>query len=299
MRASILSHLTCPECQQALTLHGSEEDGQVFEGELSCPAGRRFLIRDGIPNLVYPEALLPSDLEFQQKYDQGAADYEHGLEWLFASFFEDQDATRRGMVDLLELRPNARVLDLGGGTGQDSRHIAERLSGESEIWLLELSRGMIEIARQKLSGSPVPMEYFLGNGSYLPFADATFDALFHFGGLNVFGDRRRALKEMTRVVKVGAKVVVGDESVAPWLRRKLYGRILVKANPMYRHRPAVAELPENAEAVCLRWVLGNAFWLIDYRVGRQPPRLNLDLTIPGKRGGTLRSRYYGPGVGKG
>jgi SAM-dependent methyltransferase len=131
----------------------------------------------------------------------------------------------------------------------------------------------------------------LSNASYLPFADDSFDAAFHFGGINTFGELRRALSEMTRVVRVGGKVVVGDEGVAPWLRRRLFGRILVKANPLYAHRPPLDAIPDNAADVRLQWILGNAFYVIDYRVAAGPPFVDLDLPIPGK-GDSLRSRYY-------
>src|SRR5207237_1494729 len=135
------------------------------------------------------------------------------------------------------------------------------------------------------------LEFHLSNVLHLPFADGVFDAAYHFGSLNTFGDKRRALLEMTRVVRPGGKVVIGDESVAPWLRRRRFGRMLLKANPLYRHLPPLAALPQNAREVSLHWVLGNAFYFIEFRVGEGPPPLNIDLPIPGRRGGTLRSRY--------
>ena len=76
------------------------------------------------------------------------------------------------------------------------------------------------------------MHFFLGNGSYLPFADGTFDSVFHFGGINTFSERKKALAELTRVVKVGGKVVIGDESMAPWLRNEPTYQTLWKANPL-------------------------------------------------------------------
>src|SRR5437868_5680508 len=136
----------------------------------------------------------------------------------------------------------------------------------------------------------IPIEFVLSNAAYLPFADGYFDAAFHFGGLNTFGEVRRALAEMTRVVRVGGKVVVGDEGIAPWLRQKTFGRILMNANPLYKHRPPIECLPENVCNVGLRWILGNAFYLIDYGVGTGAPRVDVDLPIPGK-GDSLRSRY--------
>ena len=120
-----------------------------------------------------------------------------------------------------------------------------------------------------------------------------FRSVFHFGGINEFGEVGRALSEMTRVVTPGGKVVVGDEGIAPWLRRRVIGRILIRANPLYAHRPPLERLPENALDVSLHWIIGNAFYVIDYRVGDEPPPVDIDLPIPG-RGDSLRSRYYGP-----
>jgi ubiquinone/menaquinone biosynthesis C-methylase UbiE len=293
MRSDSLRWLRCPACAGDLTLSAQPEQGFVTTGTLRCSCGGEYAIRDGVTNFVYPLQLMPSDEEFQRKYDAGADQYDLGLRWLFESFYADENAIRSEMCDLLELKPNARVLEIGCGTGKDSVHIVQRLDGGGELWLLELSAGMIALARERLAGCQVPTEYVLANASYLPFAGGTFDAVFHFGGLNTFGEIRRALAEMTRVAKVGGKVVAGDEAVAPWLRRKLYGRILMNANQLYKHTPPLHLLPDNIQNVSLHWILGNAFYLIAYRVAAAAPALDLDLPIPGKRGGTLRSRYYG------
>ena len=153
---------------------------------------------------------------------------------------------------------------------------------------------MLQLARRKLAGAGGTVDFLVSNAAYLPLADASFDAAFHFGGINAFGDVRRALAEMARVVRPGGKVVVGDEGIAPWLRRKLYGRMLTNANPLYRHGPPLDRLPVGARDVRVRWLLGNAFYVIDFRVGQGPPYLDIDLPIPGK-GDSLRSRYASRG----
>jgi ubiquinone/menaquinone biosynthesis C-methylase UbiE/uncharacterized protein YbaR (Trm112 family) len=282
--------LRCPTCLRELALDGAEGDS-VERGTLACDRGHTFEIAEGVPRLVHPSELLPSDAEFQRKYDVGADEYDQGLRWLFESFRVDPAATRNAMVDLLEVQPGGRVLETACGTGEDSQYILQRIGANGTLYAQDLSIGMLRVARRKLAGGSV--EYVQSNASYLPFADEVFDAAFHFGGINTFGEVRRALEEMNRVVRVGGKVVVGDEAVAPWLRRRLYGRILVKANPLYRHRPPLDALPENASEVGIRWILGNAFYVIVFRVGSGPLFVDLDLPIPGK-GDSLRSRYYGP-----
>jgi hypothetical protein len=97
---------------------------------------------------------------------------------------------------------------------------------------------------------------------------------------------------MTRVVRPGGKVVVGDEGIAPWLRRRLHGRILIRTNRLYKHRPPLELLPVDVREVRLQWLLGDAFYLIDYRVGDGPLEMDIDLPMP-RKGDTLRSRFYG------
>ena len=46
----------------------------------------------------------------------------------------------------------------------------------------------------------------------LPFADNSFDIVFHVGGINFFSDKPRALAEMLRVAKPRTKLMVADET---------------------------------------------------------------------------------------
>jgi ubiquinone/menaquinone biosynthesis C-methylase UbiE len=288
VKIDALEVFRCPACGSPLAVDANGRR-DVESGTLACVCRRRFNIKDGIPHLAQPELLLPSDAETQRKYDVGAEKYDSDLAWLFEAFRVDESEVRQSMVGLLELRAGTRVLETGCGTGKDSHYILERIQPNGTLYAQDLSLGMLRMAREKLASSAV--EYVLSNASYLPFADDSFDAAFHFGGINTFSELRRALSEMSRVVRVGGKVVVGDEGIAPWLRRRLFGRILVKANPLYAHRPPLADLPDNAAEVRVQWIIGNAFYVIDYRVAGGPPFVDVDLPIPGK-GDTLRSRYY-------
>jgi len=53
---------------------------------------------------------------------------------------------------------------------------------------------------------------FHGEAESLPFKDETFDVVFHFGGINFFADKGRAIREMIRVAKPGVKIVISDET---------------------------------------------------------------------------------------
>ena len=281
MTDKLLKTLQCPQCAGSL---------ETAAGALRCANGHTFHATGGIPDLVSPPVLAASDAEFLEKYDTTANAYETGLRWLFTSFREDEDAVRSLMADALGPVTGGFVLEVGAGTGADSQRILERVGPNGFLVATDLSRGMLEIARTKLNAGDERIAFVLCNGSYLPFRDRAFDAVFHFGGINEFSEKRRSISEMARVTKIGGRVVFGDESVPPWLRDKTFGRVLMNANKLYRHVPPLDDLPEAARNVQLRWVLGGAFYLLSFDVGEGAPYVDLDLPIPGK-GDSLRSRF--------
>jgi ubiquinone/menaquinone biosynthesis C-methylase UbiE len=289
----------CPYTTESLHLEPLECDGpEILSGSLVSLSGRRYPIQKGIPHLIHAdeEAMNEQERQELEYYESSSDAYDRAMDWLFESFYEDEDAVREEMISALELRPAFRVLEIGCGTCRDSVQIARRLGHGGELFLQDLSPNMLSVGREWMQRSgpfACRVEYFVGNAAHLPFPDQFFDAVFHFGGLNLFSDKRQALGEMTRVVRCGGRVVVGDESMAPWLRKTTYGRILLNSNSLYEHEVPLEDLPENARSVHVRWFLGNAFYLIDFTVGEGPPRVNLDLPILGARGGTHRTRFYG------
>jgi ubiquinone/menaquinone biosynthesis C-methylase UbiE len=283
------THYRCPYTHEPLT-RDSER--------LVAPNGRTYRIEDGIPFLInFAEESFSPEEERERAYYQTSSDsYDAVMDWVFKSFHESEDKFRSAMIDRLELKPGDRALETGAGTCRDSLHIGRQLGTNGELFVQDLSSHMLAIGRRRMQTSARELprtEFFVGNAARLPFADRTFDAAFHFGGINLFTDRAKAIAEMARVVRVGGKVVFGDESLAPWLRSTNYGEVLQNSNKLYRHTPPIDLLPECARDVSLRWLLGNAYYLIDFRVGEGTPPLDLDLPIVGRRGGTHRTRFYG------
>jgi SAM-dependent methyltransferase len=127
----------------------------------------------------------------------------------------------------------------------------------------------------------------------LPFPDNYFNAVYSFGGLGEFSNITKSLKEMARVTKVGGKIVVGDESIPPWLRDTEFAKILSTTNAQFLAPLPLKNMPVEARDVCLRWVIGGVFYLVDFKVGKGEPDANFDFEIPGPRGGTYRTRYEG------
>ena len=293
----------CPYSQEPLALvaePASAEVDEVASGKLVSRSGRSYAIEAGIPVLIdHNDESFSAEEKHENAYYQAVSQtYDDVMDWVFKSFYEDESTVRGKMIDLLDLAPTAKVLETGAGTCRDSVHIAERLGPAGALFVQDLSSHMLQVGRKRMeaarAGAHGPRtEYSVGNAARLPFPDGYFDAAFHFGGLNLFTDKTRAVAEMARVVRPGGKVVFGDEGVAPWLRTTLHGQILMNSNKLYTYTPPMECLPECARDAGVRWVLGSAYYVVDFRVGDGPPRLDLDLPILGRRGGTHRSRFYG------
>ena len=101
------------------------------------------------------------------------------------------------------------------------------------------------------------------------------------------------LNKMERVVKPGGRVVFGDEGVGPWLRNTEYGYIAINNISLWAATAPIDLLPRNSLDVHLSWVLGNCFYVIDFEVSDIGPFMNIDVPHKGRRGGSMRTRYFG------
>jgi ubiquinone/menaquinone biosynthesis C-methylase UbiE len=289
-----LEILVCPVTQSRLVLKvGEELNGEIISGLLVSEEGREYPINNGIPDLTYPSQLPEKDENVRAFYDSRGDAYDANLHLTFDTHGEDENEVRNKFVDSLELNPSSRVLEVASGTGRDSEVIASRLGDDGQLCLTDISPEMLIRGQKRLAGVAVPTTYCLSNASYLPFPDQYFDAVYSFGALGEFSDITRCLAEMVRVSKIGAKIVVGDESIPPWLRETEFAKILITTNKQFLAKVPLDEMPVEARNVCLRWVIGGVFYLIDFNVGEGEPKGNFDIEIPGVRGGTLRTRYFG------
>lgn len=127
-----------------------------------------------------------------------------------------RDAYRPFLEPLEPLRPGARLLDVGCGTGHLLGLATDRgLLGTG----LDLSRYALRIVRESVPAAQVAM----ASGTDLPFRDGTFDYLTCIGVLEHFPDVRAGASELARVCAPGARacVVVPNVNYFEWrLRRR-------------------------------------------------------------------------------
>lgn len=291
MKKKELNWIVDPATHQKLTFKGESSD--IMEGCLLAPTGQGYPVSEGIPNLIYPEIPAEEDVRAKSFYDGRVDAYDKNLHLTFKTHGEDEEQVRNGFIDLLELKPESKVLEIAAGTGRDSELIAARLGPQGLVCASDISAEMLKVCREKLATAKCSTSIVQSSATALPHPDNTFDAAYSFGGLGEFSDIPVALQEMVRVAKPGAKIVVGDESMPVWLRHTEFAKILTKTNPQFEARVPFEAIPLEAREVCVRWVIGGVFYLIDFRVGEGEPTGDFDYEIPGPRGGTLRTRYEG------
>lgn len=280
----------CPVTKEKLQITPSglaREDGAIYRYAYMGPSPIPNFVLDGIS----------SDESNSLSYDMPLSTeiYRNFLDWLFATFDEDELAFRKKLVSHMKLSKGQRVLVTSCGLGEDLPIIAEEIGPNGVLYAQDLSTSMVFAAHKKFSTNCkiLTPNFSIGNALSLPFKDNYFDSVFHFGGINFFGDMSQSIKEMARVTKIGGRVVFGDESVAPWLRNTEYGKISIANNRLWESPLPLHNLPANCEDVNCTWVLGNCFYLIDFKVLEILPYMNIDIPHKGTRGGSARTRYFG------
>jgi ubiquinone/menaquinone biosynthesis C-methylase UbiE len=166
--------------------------------------GKRFPVHDGVPCFVEEAAGL--NRKYQSLYDRIAPFYdvgEHAYFWLTR-----KESYRVFLGNALEVPTKARVLEVSVGTGANLPY----LPADIEFYGLDLSWGMLRHCRRNLRRWEREAFLCQGEGERLPFRDASFDVVFHVGGINFFDDRPRAIREMVRVARPGTRIVIADET---------------------------------------------------------------------------------------
>ncbi len=202
-RPQTLRILQSPATGQALQL-----DRNAGSQSLVTAAGERFPIRNHIPDLRRPSDMSGANGKYNHLYETIGGFYDDIQRVVCACSAMDGDAYVRSYMDPLEVRAGDSVLETSVGTGLNFKYLplGVSLSG------IDLSPEMLASCRAKLRRWGLQGDLFLGNAECLPFADSSFDVVFHVGGINFFNDRAKAIREMIRVAKPGSRILIADET---------------------------------------------------------------------------------------
>ncbi|KQY56914.1 MULTISPECIES: demethylmenaquinone methyltransferase [unclassified Nocardioides] len=132
---------------------------------------------------------------------------------------------RKDVIRAVDPQPGELVLDLAAGTGTSSQPFADL---GATVVPCDFSIGMLQVGKKAKPHLP----FTAGDGTKLPFADNTFDAVTISFGLRNIVDPKAGLRELRRVTRPGGRLVVCEFSHPtnkPF--RTVYMEYLMKALP--------------------------------------------------------------------
>lgn len=152
---------------------------------------------------------------------------------------------------MFHIRRGACLLDMGTGTGILHPYLLDAIGETGRVVAFDLSFQMLKEARKK---PPSPRLFcFQAHAMELPLQSNRFDQIICFAAFPHFTDKQHVLKEVARVAKQGAEVVIAH--------------LLSREKLLQRHKthPAVAQdrLPEAEDMRQLFWKAG--FTILEIR----------------------------------
>jgi ubiquinone/menaquinone biosynthesis C-methylase UbiE len=227
--------------------------------DLLASANQQYRTVNGIPSLVYPPTLEGMDSRMNRVYRWLAPIYDQS-ERVLGRILTGEDILegRANIVRLLALRPGVRLLEVSPGPGVFQHLLRSAIGEDGELVSVDLSLPMLRQCQSIQSKTRAHLIH--ANGAHLPFADFTFDAVFHFGGVNLFSEPQQAVAEFVRVIKPNGIVAYGDEGFAREFPDGWRKKILVKMNPGYlASRPS---LPAGIRDITEHVVYGGLGYLV-------------------------------------
>jgi cyclopropane fatty-acyl-phospholipid synthase-like methyltransferase len=110
----------------------------------------------------------------------------------------------------LDLQPGQRLLDIGCGVGVPAIRLGQRV--EAEITGVTISHWQVQEATRRVRAAglrgQVTIEH--GDAAALRYPDDSFDAVLLFQALQHASDRGQWLREMVRVARPGARIVLTE-----------------------------------------------------------------------------------------
>jgi ubiquinone/menaquinone biosynthesis C-methylase UbiE len=223
--------LRCPETLETLKTNGSNyESGEKV-----------YKVKNDILSIVYPDNLGGEDAKYNKLYNIFASLYDLN-ERVMGKLLVGVDMIkgRKEIVSFLGLKPGMRLLEISPGPGVFQEYLRNCIGDNGELVALDLSMGMLMQCQKR--NKKLNVHLIHGNAQFLPFSDNSFDALYHFGGINLFNDPQKAISEFIRVVKKDGIVSWGDEGFSDNYKHERRKKMMLKINPGFaKPRPVVPD----------------------------------------------------------
>jgi ubiquinone/menaquinone biosynthesis C-methylase UbiE len=200
----------CLDCQGALRYDPATSVMQCSQ----CAA--RLAINDDI--LIVTDRTTANNQVAQQFYDSPLWPRFRFWEWFTWVCNGGERRARNKVLRHLPTTPGLDLLDVAVGDGV----YLDWLPADWRIVGVDISRSQLEACRRRSAGRSVWLAQ--GEAEDLPLESQSFDAVLSIGAFNYFNNPEGALKEMIRVARPGAPIVVSDE--VPNLTDRMLGHKL-------------------------------------------------------------------------
>ncbi|MFB0517263.1 MAG: class I SAM-dependent methyltransferase [Candidatus Neomarinimicrobiota bacterium] len=159
------------------------------------------------------------------------------------------------LVDLADLKPGQRVLDLGAGTGAVTRLLVEKVAGRagSEVIAVEPSASALEIARQSLENvSGAVVRFVQSKAEQLSeIVRVPLDAVFFCNAIHLVKEKAKIIEAVWAALRRGGIFSFNTtffEGGEPPESQQFYRRWMLKAFRLLKSRYNLSPTKEKVEA---------------------------------------------------
>ncbi|RMD58106.1 methyltransferase domain-containing protein, partial [Candidatus Woesearchaeota archaeon] len=105
----------------------------------------------------------------------------------------------------------SRILEIAPGTGR-ALEILSKQRPNAKLCGTDISQGMIKIAKERLQGKA---KLYCEDAENMHYENESFDAIFCTEAFHHFPNQRKAIREMSRVLKKEGALVIVDINIPP------------------------------------------------------------------------------------
>ena len=111
-------------------------------------------------------------------------------------------------VDLANVRPGEKVLDVASGSGDLAQAFAKQVGSRGQVWQTDINGAMLRVGRDRLLNEGHILPAAQCDAEKLPFASESFNLVTVGFGLRNMTHKDLALADMARVLKPGGRLIV-------------------------------------------------------------------------------------------
>lgn len=120
-------------------------------------------------------------------------------------FFYRNPPSNRTVLELAELGPHDRVLEVGCGPGAGVALAAERIGAE-RVSAVDPSPTFVDMVRKRVPGADVQV----AGAEDVPFPDGSFTVIWTIASMHHWDDRDTGLATLTRILADGGRLFVAE-----------------------------------------------------------------------------------------